>query len=149
MTYLEKSEKMLLLSKKKVKHNTQVCFILGEVEQVKGLQYDAIFTFYLFDLFPEKEQKLLFQKINQLIKPKGLWLIADFLPSKKFKHKFIEKAMFLFLKISTMIQSKQINHIESHFKNQSFRLVKRRTFYSGLLFTACFKKVDIKIVKQD
>lgn len=141
ITYLEKSKNMLALSRKKVPDAQQIDFILGGLKDIPHKPYDAILTFFFLDLFEAKVRQEVFDQLKSQLKTKGFWLIADFLPPQKRKHRVIESLMFAFLKISTKIASHRIDKLQNHFTKQEFTLLQDKQFYDGFIFSDCYQKL--------
>jgi ubiquinone/menaquinone biosynthesis C-methylase UbiE len=141
ITYLEQSKKMLALSQKKVSKTHKVDFIAGDLSQLPVNKFDAVLTFFFFDIFKAEEGTSIFNQIDQQLKTKGLWFIADFLPPQKRKHQILEKMMYAFLCISTNIATARIPKLQKLFAKQSFKLLKEKKFYDGFIFSACYQKL--------
>lgn len=140
ITYLEKSKCMLALSQKQVPSNSNINYHLGGLEDIPHKTYDAILTFFFLDLFKPSEVQKIFNHLKLQLKPKGFWLIADFLPPQKRKHHILESLMFAFLKVSTNIPSHRINKLQKHFTKQEFSLLQEKRYYDNFIFSAIYQK---------
>lgn len=141
ITYLEQSEKMVALSQQKVPDAASIDFILGGLEAIPHKKYDAVLTFFFLDLFEAKERQKVFDQLKLPLKTKGLWLITDFLPPQKPKHRMLEKLMFAFLKISTKIASHRIDKLQKHFTKEAFELLQEKKYYDNFIFSAIYQKL--------
>src|SRR3954468_8626688 len=86
ITYVDISKKMISLSKRRNIGNNNIFFINQSISDVIfHQQFDVVITPFLFDNFSDDTAKIIFHKINLLIKSDGFWLFADFQVSNK-KH---------------------------------------------------------------
>lgn len=140
--YIEASEKMLLRAKKTGSSLTTsrgVQFIHGDHTKIPDKEYDVIVTFFFLDLFKKNKSAHIFDLIDSKLKSNGLWLYADFTPSKHRKHRLLEKIMFYFLKAFTHIEN---NKIEDHvplFK-EFFTLKMKSVYYDGYIVSSVYQK---------
>lgn len=140
LTYIESSKKMLQLAKLKLNAHQRknVLFIHGNEDDIPDKSYDVIISFYLLDLYLQGNVERIFRKLNDKLKAQAYWFIADFRPPKNIVQKILEKAMYLFLEISTQIESRKIPELEYLFKE--FKLLKMKNFYNDFIFSAVFRK---------
>ncbi|HYJ65914.1 MAG TPA: methyltransferase domain-containing protein [Parafilimonas sp.] len=144
ITYVEKSAKMIALSKQKnIQHNSVEFINAGIEEFPTGKKFDIIFTAFLFDNFLPEKIEFVFSKLNQLLKPNGLWLYADFMNDKmnsKWWQKFLLKTMYLFFKITCNIETQQLINMNSYFSGD-YNKLSEKYFYSGFIKSVVYKKV--------
>jgi|SRR5690554_3524741 len=149
ITYLERSKKMISLCQKRIGNNPNVNYSTTELTNLATDHYDAILSLFFFDIFEQSEQERLFKLIDDKLKVGGVWLISDFLPPKKWQHKAIETLMFMFLKLTTSIASKQILHHHKLSKSPYYECIKEKLFYNQFIFAAiyCKKRSKNKVHK--
>ena len=146
ITYVEKSAKMIALSKQKnIQHNSVEFINAGIEEFPTGKKFDIIFTAFLFDNFLPEKIEFVFSKLNQLLKPNGLWLYADFMNDKinsKWWQKFLLKTMYLFFKITCNIETQQLINMNTYFSND-YNKLSEKYFYSNFIKSAVYKKAEV------
>jgi len=146
ITYIEKSAKMIALSKQKnIQHNSVEFINAGIEEFPTGKKFDIIFTAFLFDNFLPEKIEFVFSKLNQLLKPNGLWLYADFMNDKmnsKWWQKFLLKTMYLFFKITCNIETQQLINMNTYFSND-YNKLSEKYFYSNFIKSAVYKKAEV------
>ena len=143
ITYVEKSAKMIALSKQKnIQHNS-VEFINAGIEEFStGKKFDIIFTAFLFDNFLPEKIAIIFSKLNQLLIQNGLWLYADFINDKtnsKWWQKFLLKTMYLFFKITCNIETQQLFNMNTYF-SEGYNKLSEKYFYSNFIKSVVYKK---------
>lgn len=141
ITYLEKSSKMIRLTKKGSINSDRIEYKLGTEKDLTEENYDAIITNYFLDQFDKTNQQEVFNRINQKLKPGGKWLVCDFNPAVSWWQLLIEKTMFLFLKLSTKIQSGRIPDIKGLYKTDCFKIIAEDQFYGKFLFSCVYRKL--------
>lgn len=140
VTYLERSEKMISLSKKRIGNNQNVNFTTAALPNLPDIHFDVVLTFFFFDIFDQTERKQLFYQLDAKLKVDGQWLISDFSIPKKWNHKIIEKLMFDFLKLTTSIASKHIRDYQKRFRLPNYECENRKSFYNHFIFAAVYRK---------
>jgi ubiquinone/menaquinone biosynthesis C-methylase UbiE len=146
ITYVEKSAKMIELSKQRNTMHNSVEFINKGIEEFSTeKKFDVVFTAFLFDNFLPEKIELVFSKLNQLLKPTSLWLYADFMNDKinsKWWQKFLLKTMYLFFKITCNIETQQLINMNTYFSN-GYTKIAERFFYSGFIKSVVYKKTEM------
>ncbi len=139
--YVDASSKMIKSSQNKVEgiaHN--VHFICGEANAIPSCQYDAVLTFFYLDLFETGYRQFIFKTLNDKLKNKGTWLIADFNIPKSSLQKILEKFMFYFLKLTTRIESKQVENYKALFNRSEFDKLDESEYFSAFIFSCYYRK---------
>jgi ubiquinone/menaquinone biosynthesis C-methylase UbiE len=146
ITYVEKSAKMIELSKQKNTKNNSVEFINKGIEEFSTEEkFDVIFTAFLFDNFLPEKIEFVFSKLDQLLKPNGSWLYADFRNDKKDSkswQKFLLKTMYLFFKLTCDIETQQLINMNTYFFG-SYAKIAERFFYSNFIKSVVYKKAEV------
>lgn len=137
--YVDQSSKMISAAKKRVT-GANVNFICGNETQIPPKQYDAIITFFFLDLFKEKKRNEIVQLLELILKPEGIWLIADFNYPINWHHRLVEKVMFAFLKITTNIEADKISDYRLDLKATNLKEISTTENYGGFVFSSVFKK---------
>lgn len=142
ITYLEKSEKMISLSKKrKIKNNTIEFINAGAEDFSTEKKFDVILTAFFFDNFLPIKIEIIFSKLDQLLKLNGLWLYADFTNNKNSKwwQKFLLKTMYLFFKITCNIETQKLVDMSPYF-SANYNKAAEEFFYSNFIKAVAYKK---------
>ena len=143
ITYVEKSEKMIALSKqKKIKNNTVEFINKGIEEFSTEKKFDIVFTAFLFDNFLPEKIESVFSKLNQFVKRNGLWLYADFTNNKtssKWWQKFLLRTMYLFFKITCNIETQKLIDMSPYF-SEGYNKTAEERFYSNFIKAVVYKK---------
>lgn len=148
VVYLEASEKMLELSKKRYAKSKKskaikVEFRLGTEVNLKPEEtFDVIFTGFLLDLFQPVALLELMQKLFSHLNPNGLWLLADFHPKNAtgFWQKSLLKTMVQFFKLTANLQANQLPNLELTFSKFPLGLEQEHFFYHQLIRSAVYRK---------
>ena len=141
--YVEVSEKMIELSKQRNIGANKVRFIHQAIEEFVNLEvYDVIITPFIFDNFTKKKIGSIFSKLLPMLKPKGLWLHADFVYDKSespFWQKILLKVMYFFFRITCRIETTELVDLGPYFA-QDFQKIFEGSFYFGFIKARAYKK---------
>jgi ubiquinone/menaquinone biosynthesis C-methylase UbiE len=148
ITYIEISAKMIRLARKRnVKHNN-VKFINCAIEAFNGIEhYDVIHTAFLFDNFEEKRLESVFEKLNTLLKPGGLWLFTDFSYQPKTDQKWkgiLLKLMYAFFKRIAKVEATRLIDTSTYFTNNFYENIKESDYYQNFIKAIVYRKMDPK-----
>lgn len=145
ITYVEASQKMTNLAKKRFWANNQVVFFVQAIETFKPLEvYDVVLTPFLFDNFRIESAKTAFQILHQALKINGLWFFTDFtLQHKKGKwwKKVLVKSMYLFFRTLRMIDSEELIELEEYFELEKYRIVADKLHFGDLITAKVLQKI--------
>ena len=141
ITFIEISEKMTNIARKRNLGNNKVEFIIAAAEEVKlSTDYDIIITSFLFDNFNGETLSHLFNHINRSLKHGGIWLNTDFQLTGKWWQGFLLKSMLLFFRVLCGVQSKQLPDIDSIFRDGGYELFDKTTFYGEFIVSTAYCK---------
>jgi len=144
ITFVEISERMLELSRKRqVKGNT-VNYIHSSAEDFKTeLKYDVVLTAFLFDNFDAERINLVFNQLNHMLKPGGHWLFSDFYYNKNSGRTwkwYLLKTMYLFFNKISNVEAKELINTEQNFRAAQFVPHKISSYYGGFIQAITYKK---------
>jgi len=143
ITYLEISSEMIALAKKKDCKQNEVHFICGAVENyVDEKKYDIIFTAFLFDNFLPDKIKIVFGKLNEILKKDGVWLFADFVNDKRKNplwQRVLLKTMYLFFRIFCNIEAQELIDMNDFFYD-NYTKTNEAFFYAGFIRSIVYKR---------
>ena len=140
ITYVEVSDQMMALSKKRDIGNNQITYINDAIENVNGLpNFDAIITPFLFDNFTPAKLEAIFTHIHPLLKNNGLWLNADFQLTGKWWQNILLKSMLLFFKLLCGVESTKLPDFEKLFMQYGYQVVHSKTFFGEFVVSKIYK----------
>jgi len=141
ITYVEISENMLTLSKKRVQHNN-IQFVHQPIEEfTSSHQYDIILTPFLFDNFSPTRAAAVFEKLHTYMKPGGDWLFADFIDNPKQLHQqLLLKTMYLFFKVVAKVEAVKLNDMDAIFRQYQYQKIDERFYYGRFIYAVVYRK---------
>ena len=143
ITYVDISEKMIALSKKKQVGKNQVVFINEPIQNVTfHQQFDVVMTPFVLDNFSEDTTLRIFRKIDEHLIPGGLWLFTDFQLAGKHQlwQKPLLKMMYFFFRVVCGIEAKQLPGTNTLFNQYNYKQISAKTFFSNFICALVFKK---------
>ena len=148
--YIEASEKMLELSKEKIKQSDRVHFLLGTENSIPGnIQFDVVITNFYLDLFTTLSLDSVIEKIRTAIKPQSLWLATDFIESKVWWQSVLLKIMYYFFRMTCSIEASQLPDWNQQLAKNGLTRLKSKFFFGGLIeATAYSNKADKRFHRQ-
>jgi len=140
ITYVEISEKMMALSQKRNIGDNKVTFINDAIENVNlPANFDVVITPFLFDNFTEQTISKVFNNINVLLKPNGLWLNTDFRLTGKWWQSLMLKSMLLFFKLWCNIETDKVHNVDPYFIENGFRQIDAKTFFGEFIISKAYR----------
>lgn len=125
ITYVEISEKMIQLARKRDSRQNEVQFVNLPIEEFQGKEsFDVIFTAFLFDNFGDERAKLVFKKLANLLTKNGKWLFVDFDVSKqksRWWQRTLLASMLFFFRVVCNIEARKLIPMKSIFKENHFQ----------------------------
>lgn len=142
INYVEVSEKMMALSRKRNIGRNEVVYINDAIEKVNGLpHFDVIITPFLFDNFTPEKLENVFLKMHALLKGNGLWLNADFQLTGKWWQHILLKSMLLFFRVLCDVESTHPPDFEKLFAQQyGYKAVNSKTFFGEFIASRVYLK---------
>lgn len=152
ITYIEISQNMLELAKKRDIGQNLVTFLHSPIEHFRSPQdFDIIFTAFLFDNFSPNRSREVFDQLDSLLKPNGQWLFADFnLSARKsdFWQRWLFKTMLSFFQILSDIEAKNFESMEPLFSAKGYVETQNFLRYGRFLKSVVYKKPGWDINKK-
>lgn len=144
IVYVEISEKMIALSKKRNIKNNKVDFVHVAIEDFQStLSFDVILTPFLFDNFSQQRAVLIFDKLNSFLRISGLWFLVDFTLNKgngKWWKFILLKAMYIFFKILKIVEASDLVDIQPYFLLKGYVKIDERYYYGNFIKAIVFEK---------
>lgn len=138
--YVELSEKMIDISRKRNVGNNRVTFINKPIQQVVLNRQDVVITSFLFDNFTEVNLHPLFAHIHAMLKTGGLWLNTDFQLTGKWWQYILLKSMLVFFKLLCGVESWRLPNIGRQFNKHQYEMIDENTFFYDFIITKIFRK---------
>lgn len=135
--YIDISQKMIHLARKKTQNPSTVNFIVGTEQTIPNQKYTVVITNFYLDLFSDNTLQNLVQKIKTHLNPGAQWLVTDFV-SKKGWHKIMLWIMYRFFRIATGIEAKSLPHWEEQVERAGLAKGDSKVFFSGFIKSSCY-----------
>lgn len=144
IVYVELSDKMLELAKKRSCGSNQISFVRGNIEHyINSHLFDVIHTAFLFDNFGESRATRIFQRLVNQLKVEGIWLYTDFKieagVGSGWKHALL-RLMYSFFNIIAHVEAKKLPAMERLFSKSGCRVIARKQYYKGFIESIIFQK---------
>jgi len=144
VVYVEKSSKMIELSKKRKHENVTVEFVNAGIESyTTGDYFDVILTPFLFDNFIEKKIQYVFKRLDALLKQRGFWLYADFVNYKEVQKawkQYFLKTMYLFFSLTANIETKNLIDMRPYFI-EKYEMITQQFYYKRFIEAIVYRKI--------
>lgn len=142
ITYVDISEKMIALSKKRNAGNNKIIFVNKSISEVEfDKQFDTVITPFFLDNFSNKTLGIIHNKIDSFLKPGGTWLFADFQQKEnKLWQKFLLTLMYVFFRLWCSIEATHLEDFEALFKESNYQIQSGKTFYRNFIYSVIYKK---------
>ncbi len=141
--YVEASEKMLQKARQQTSAPSIVTFRHGtEASLQPDEQFDVIITPFILDLYPEPRLTQLMHRLHAALRPKGLWLFADFWPAEQkppMWQKLLAKSMYLFFGLLSNVQARHLPNYSLYFDDLGLQEKDSASFYGGFVQAKVFK----------
>ena len=144
ITYIEVSQKMLELARKRNFGVNEVQFVLGSIENyIHDGEYDVIHTAFLFDNFEESRAARIFHQLLKQLKAGGLWLYTDFRigvgPGTWWKKALLQLMYAFFSKIAH-VEAVRLPQMDRLFANSGLPIIEQKEHFKGFIDSIIFQK---------
>lgn len=142
IVYVEVSGSMLSRARKRTIGQNQVAFIGQAIQNVVlETDFDVIITPFVLDNFTDSTLAQVFQKLDQHLRKKGLWLFADFqLNESKPYQKILLESMYLLFRITCKLEAKRLPDTARLFAAYEYRAISQQFFYSDFITSVTYQK---------
>jgi ubiquinone/menaquinone biosynthesis C-methylase UbiE len=144
IVYVEKSSKMIELSKKRKHENVAVEFVCSGIERYKTDEhFDVILTPFVFDNFIEKKIQYVFQRLDALLHQRGFWLYADFVNYQEVQRawkQYFLKTMYIFFSLAANIETKKLIDMRPYF-TEKYKMVTQQFYYRRFIESIVYRKI--------
>lgn len=141
ITYVEISEKMLKLSRKRDVQQNKVQFVHAAIEVfVPDHLYDIVITAFLFDNFSSDTAKKVFNVLHPLLKQDGHWLFADFTNTPGLWQRLLLKSMYTFFRLLCKVEATQLHDMQPLFDQHHYQQLADKRYYGRFIRSAVYRK---------
>lgn len=142
--YVEISSNMLDLARKRDFKANQVTFVHAGIEDYAApAKYDVIMTPFLFDNFSHQRARLVFEKLDNILKNGALWLFTDFHIDKNF-HRIWQKAllrsMYIFFRNISHVEADQLPDMQALFDTHNYQKESESYHFGRFIRSAAYRK---------
>jgi ubiquinone/menaquinone biosynthesis C-methylase UbiE len=125
ITYVEISEKMIRLARKRKVGQNEVDFVNLAIEEFTSNEsFDIIFTAFLFDNFGSSRAEFVFRKLEKMLTENGKWLFVDFSLTKQksgWWQKALLASMLFFFRVVCNIEARKLIPMAFLFEENKFQ----------------------------
>lgn len=138
--YVEESEEMLKLAREVTGGDCRISFRLGNEDSIaERSEFDAIILFCFLDIFSETELRKVIEKIKASAKLNALWLVTDFVESKKW-HSILLLIMYRFFKLATGLKNQSLPDWNRVLVQTCLVQVEYKLFFGDLIKSALYRR---------
>ena len=135
--YVDISERMILLARKKTQNASTVNFITGTEQHIPDRTYTVVITNFYLDLFSDHTLHGIVQKIKTHLSADAQWLATDFVNEKDW-HKVMLGCMYAFFRMITHIEASRLPDWQSSLKKAGMYEVNSKKFYHGFIKSSVY-----------
>lgn len=144
ITYVEISGKMIEKARKRNLGQNQVSYIQSGIEFFETKEsFDVIQTAFLFDNFSVPRISEVYDKLNSLLHPAGLWLFADFHyepENSPLWQGIILKTMYVFFGALAHVEAKTLVPMRPYFAALGYEIEAQEGYYHNFIQAIVFQK---------
>ena len=143
ITYVEASEKMIEISKKRNIGCNPLIFIHLPIQETSfKKKFNVVITPFLLDNFSNHSAKIVFNIIHDALQPNGLWLFADFNESRIIPlwQRFLLKCMYYFFRVFCRIEARELPDTKSLFDACKYKIVSSRFFFRSFICSVIYQR---------
>jgi hypothetical protein len=86
----------------------------------------------------------LIQQVAKSLERKSIWIVTDFVNSKRKLHRILLHMMYLFFRTFCGIEAQRLPDWENQLKNAGFRETTRELFYDGFIKSALYHYPELE-----
>jgi len=133
IVYVEASAAMLNRTRDRMSDKDMTRIQLVHSDKIPADEaFDAVITNFFLDLFPTSKLEGIIKQIGSVLKPAGNWIITDFVDEGKWWQRMLLRAMYLFFKLTTNIESSSLPPWPSMIEKDSAS-ISATSFYHGFI----------------
>ena len=139
--YVEASEKMISLTKMKIKNQNSICFIHGTQENIPDQIFDVVITNFYLDLFTHNTLLSVIRNINKSLPIDSQWFITDFTDGGKFWQRVLLKIMYRFFQVLCKIETDHLPVWKDALQQSGFKKKQTFFFFHGFIESEQYVKI--------
>lgn len=140
--YVEASERMISLAKKKTRNFHNIYFIHGTQENIPNQIFSTIITNFYFDLFTTKTLHAVVNTINKSLHIGSKWIVTDFVDSKIWWQRMMLRVMYLFFQKTCKIEANSLPVWEPILSRINFKKEKTIFFFNGFIRSELYHRSE-------
>lgn len=141
IAYVELSEKMMALAKKRNTAGNKVSYINQPVEDAGLTQgFDVVITPFLLDSLSPVNFIKVFAAMDALLKPGCLWLNTDFQLNGKWWQKPLLKSMYFFFRLIGCVETAELPDMAAYFAVKGYNEIERKLFFGDFIVAGVYRK---------
>jgi ubiquinone/menaquinone biosynthesis C-methylase UbiE len=144
LTYLDNSSNMIAIAKKRDFGQNIVSFIQTDIEKFEThVQFNVVMTPFLFDNLSSEKAHIVFEKINTMLPPGGLFLYTDFQTNPKkmrFWHRALLKLMYTFFKMVSNVETAKMPDIHPLLTAKLDQAIWQKTYFGEFIQSTVYQK---------
>lgn len=139
--YIEASERMIALSREKIKDEGNVHFIHGTEQNIPSeISVDIVITNFYLDLFSNEALKKTLPEITARMKEDARWIATDFVYRDKWWQTALLQIMYWFFRKVGALESSRLPAWEQALQQAGWRVMKEKMFFRGFIKTAVHQR---------
>lgn len=140
--YIEASSRMIELAKRRLEgREAKVNFIEGSLDSLSPhIRFDAVITNFFLDMFPDEKVKRIGSMVANWLCQDGVWIVTDFVDSRKWRYQILLKIMYIFFRISCGIEAGKLPSWETEVGRNGFDARASQTFFGGFIKASLWVK---------
>jgi ubiquinone/menaquinone biosynthesis C-methylase UbiE len=140
VVYVDASERMVALARRRVQNSARVTFLCGtENVEMPGPAFTVVITNFYLDLFTQQSLQRVITRLRSLLAPGALWLVTDFVTPTRLRQKLLLKSMYLFFRIMSNVEASRISDWQKMLGDAGLSCQETMTFYHGMIKSAIFR----------
>jgi ubiquinone/menaquinone biosynthesis C-methylase UbiE len=146
VVYVDASERMVELARRRVQNSVRVTFLCGtENVEMPVPAFTVVITNFYLDLFTQQSLPEIITRLRSLLVPGALWLVTDFVKPTKLWQKLLLKGMYLFFRMVSNIEASHISDWQEMLGNAGLSCQVEKTFYYGMIKSIVFRETTSRL----
>ncbi len=135
--FIEASSRMLERAKNNSNYVDRVTFIHGTQNDIPAIEFDVVITHFFLDMFSRAELEHFITQLKAILKPKGLWLVADFEETSLW-HKILLNVMYSFFNLMGAMDERSLVKWNSVLRSKSFECVRSTSLFGDFIHSRIY-----------
>lgn len=136
--YVEASAAMLHQAKRNSDDSERVRFVHGTENDVAGIHFDVIITYFFLDMFEENQLDQFVPRMRLIMKPAAIWIVAEF-TNCKYWHKFLLRLMYFFFNVMGALDLKKLPQWRNTIEINRFKLIKSKKYFGEFIHSHVYR----------